>query len=262
MASAMLELKGVAKKFRAKDGDFAALDPIDISIKKGEFICIVGPSGCGKSTMLNLIAGLQRPDAGRILLNGNEIDGPGSDRVVIFQELALFPWLNVIHNVEFGLKIKGMGKDERRSRARELLRLVHLSKFEGHYLHELSGGMRQRVALARALAIDPKILLMDEPFSALDAQTRHLLHLELQEVWLATHKTIFFVTHNVREAVSLADRVIVMSASPGRIMNEYAIDLKRPRQDNDENVSRITAEIIGELRTEIDKVASKERGDE
>lgn len=254
----ILKLNGIAKRFKTKNGTVEALEPLNLSISQGEFICVVGPSGCGKSTLLSLIAGLERPDEGKILFNDREVDSPESDRVVIFQELALFPWLNVVKNVEFGLRMKNIKKEERRKKAKELLRLVHLSKFENNYIHELSGGMKQRVALARALAIDPQILLMDEPFTALDAQTRHLLHIELQELWLATQKTIIFVTHNVREAVSLADRIITMSASPGRIKKEYKIDLKRPRQDNDKNVSYVVEEIMVELKSEIDKVARRE----
>ncbi|MDP1808291.1 MAG: ATP-binding cassette domain-containing protein [Actinomycetota bacterium] len=253
-----LELKDISKGFTSTDSKLDVLRGLNIAVRPGEFICLVGPSGCGKSTLLNLIAGLETPESGDICVDGRPIKGPGSDRVVIFQERALFPWLNVLKNVEFGLKIKRVDKKERRERARDLLRMVHLSRFENSYIHELSGGMKQRVALARALAMEPKILLMDEPFTALDAQTRHLLHLELQEIWLATGKTIIFVTHNVREAVSLADRVIIMSARPARIKKEYQIDLTRPRRDGDRVVSQVTEQIMTELKSEIDKVAREE----
>lgn len=253
-----LEIKGLSKGFRTLGNYLEALVNINLSVAEGEFVCIVGPSGCGKSTMLNLIAGFDRPDGGGIISDGLRVDGPSRDRAVIFQEHALFPWLTVIKNVEFGLKMKGIGRDSRRDRARELLRMVHLSRFENNFIHELSGGMKQRVALARALAIEPRILLMDEPFTALDAQTRHLLHLELQEIWLATQKTFLFVTHNVCEAVSLADRVVVMSARPGRIKKEYHIDLARPRDDNNHLVSQVTEKITAELRSEIEKVAREE----
>lgn len=254
----LLRLEQISKKFTTNKGINTALEPIDLSIKRGEFVCVVGPSGCGKSTLLNIIAGLTDPDEGALSLNEIPVKGPASDRVVIFQDLALFPWLNIINNVEFGLKMKGLSNQDRRSKARELLKLVHLSKFENHYIHELSGGMRQRVALARALAIDPEVLLMDEPFSALDAHTRHLLHLELQELWLATRKTIIFITHNVREAVSLADRVLVMTANPGRIKKEFIVDIQRPRENNDKKVNYIVDEIMIELKSEIEKVARKE----
>lgn len=253
-----LELRGVSKSFVSGRTRLDALRTINISVRPGEFLCLVGPSGCGKSTLLNLIAGLETADGGDILVDGQPINGPSGDRVIIFQELALFPWLNVVKNVEFGLKMQGVDKHSRRAKAGELLRLVHLSRFENSYIHQLSGGMKQRVALARALAMEPKILLMDEPFTALDAQTRHLLHLELQEVWLATRKTIVFVTHNVREAVSLADRILVLSARPGRIKKEYRVELARPREDNDTMVSRITEKIMAGLKDEIDKVAREE----
>lgn len=253
-----LELKNVTKGFIGKDSSLGVLKNMNISVRPGEFVCIVGPSGCGKSTLLNLIAGLEAPQSGEIMVDGKQVAGAGNDRVMIFQELALFPWLSVIKNVEFGLKMKQVEKKEREERARDLLRMVHLSRFENSQIHEISGGMKQRVALARALAMEPKILLMDEPFTALDAQTRHLLHLELQEIWLATKKTIIFVTHNVREAVSLADRVIIMSSRPARIKKEYQIDLSRPRQDNDRIVSQVTEQIMNELKSEIDKVAREE----
>lgn len=254
----VLELKNLDKSFTAQGVRSRALEDVDLTVRAGEFVCLVGPSGCGKSTLLNIVAGLDRADGGDVLIEGSPVAGPGSDRVVIFQEPALFPWLDVVGNVEFGLKVAKMDKVARRERARDLLRLVHLSRFESSYVHHLSGGMKQRVALARALALDPKILLMDEPFTALDAQTRHLLHLELREIWLATHKTILFVTHNVREAVSLADRVIVLSAGPVRVKKEYQIELTRPRDDNDPLVSQVVRQITGELKSEIDKVVRDE----
>jgi NitT/TauT family transport system ATP-binding protein len=216
-------------------------------------VCIVGPSGCGKSTLLHLIAGLDRPTTGEIAVDGNPVKGPGTDRILLFQELGLFPWLTVRQNVEFGLKMEGVSRDERRDRARQFLRMVHLSHFEDHYIHQLSGGMKQRVALARSLAVRPKILLMDEPFAALDAQTRDMLHDELERIWKETAPTIVFVTHNVREAVRLGDRVLLMSFRPGRIKSQFEITLDRPRHVEDSDVAQLSKEILGQLREEIDR---------
>jgi len=253
-----LSVKGVTKAFQTKKGKFCALDDINLEIGVGEFISLVGPSGCGKSTLLNLIAGFDQPDQGQILADGKRVDKPGTERVIIFQEPALFPWLTAIKNVEFGLKMAGVPRKERQKIAFDYLKMVHLSKFYNTYVHELSGGMKQRVALARALAIDPEILLMDEPFAALDAQTREILHKELQEIWTKTHKTIVFVTHNVREAVVLGDRVVVLSACPGRIKREFKVDLPRPRDINSLDVLRISNTIMEELKAEIEKVAKEE----
>jgi NitT/TauT family transport system ATP-binding protein len=210
----------------------------------------VGPSGCGKSTLLNVVAGFETADSGQLLSGTKPITGPGPDRVVVFQEAALFPWLNVRSNVEFGLKLAGASKRERRERSDYYLKLVGLERFEKALIHELSGGMRQRVALARSLAVDPQILLMDEPFAALDAQTRDILQDELQSIWQRTQKTILFVTHNVREAVLLADRVIVMSPSPGRIKREIEITLDHPRSPDSHAVVDLAADIREELRNE------------
>ncbi|KKO18952.1 MAG: ABC transporter ATP-binding component [Candidatus Brocadia fulgida] len=208
--------------------------------------------------LMNIVAGLEKADSGEVWANGRRIQGAGPDRVVIFQEAALFPWLNVIKNVEFGLKLKGVNGRERRNIALEYLKMVHLSKFQNSHIHELSGGMKQRVAIARALAMNPEMLLMDEPFSALDAQTRWILHYELQNIWMKTKKTILFVTHNIREAVCLADRIFILSTSPGKIKKEFAIDLPRPRDDNDVNVAEYSTRIMQELKTEIDKVVKCE----
>ena len=188
-----------------------------------------------------------------MLLDGRPVSAPGTDRILIFQELGLFPWLNVLENVEFGLRMAGEGKQKRRAKAREYLRLVHLAKFEASYIHQLSGGMRQRVALARALATEPDVLLMDEPFAALDAQTRDLLHDELERIWGETGRTIIFVTHNVREAVRLGDRVALLTFRPGRVKREFAIDLPRPRHLEDVEVAKTAREILDELRSEINK---------
>ncbi len=252
-----LSLRGVAKEYPARDGRLAALQETSLEIESGEFICLVGPSGCGKTTLLNLIAGLQWPSRGEILRNGEKITGAGSDRVVIFQEAALFPWLNVIQNVEFGL-VGRMEAKKRLEIARTFLNLVHLSRFEKAYVHELSGGMKSRVAIARALALNPSVLLMDEPFAALDAQTRDILHEELQNIWLKTRQTVIFVTHNVREAVRLGDRVLVFTARPGRIKKEFSINLPRPREANNAAVLSYVQQIQKELREEIEKVLQEE----
>jgi len=225
-----LEIRGVSKTFQSKRGILTAFEPIDLDIREGEFVCLLGPSGCGKSTLLNIIAGLDKPTRGEVRVDGRVITRAGTERVMIFQNAALFPWLNVFDNVKFGLNMIGVAKPERQVIARRYLQMVHLAEFERAFVHELSGGMKQRVAIARALALDPAILLMDEPFGALDAQTRDVLHDELQTIWANTRKTIVFVTHNVREAVVLGDRVIVLSARPARIKQEFGIDLPRPRQ--------------------------------
>ena len=252
--NAKVSLRGVCQRYHSSNnGDLLALDNIELRVQPGEFLCIVGPSGCGKSTLLHLIAGLDRPTAGEVLLDGRPVSAPGTDRILIFQELGLFPWLNVLENVEFGLRMAGEDKQKRRATAREYLRLVHLAKFETSYIHQLSGGMRQRVALARALATEPDVLLMDEPFAALDAQTRDLLHDELERIWGETGRTIIFVTHNVREAVRLGDRVALLTFRPGRVKREFAIDLPRPRHLEDVEVAKTAREILDELRSEINK---------
>ena len=244
----VLEVRGVSKRFETRRSDTLALSDINLSVREGEFVCLLGPSGCGKSTLLNIIAGFDRPDSGEVVANGTVVSGPGPDRVVVFQEAALFPWLNVISNIEFGMRLAGVGKSERRERAERYLQLVGLEKFARAFMHELSGGMRQRVQLARSLAVEPRMLLMDEPFAALDAQTRDILQEELQTIWQRTGKTIIFVTHNVREAVLLADRVIVMSLSPGRIKREIEISLEHPRSPDSHAIVDLAADIREELR--------------
>jgi NitT/TauT family transport system ATP-binding protein len=247
-------LSEICLSYRTQSGErLLALDHINLQVKAGEFLCIVGPSGCGKSTLLHLIAGLHRQTSGQVLIDGNPVQGPGTDRILIFQELGLFPWLTVGDNVEFGMKMKGVSKAEREDKTRYYLRLVHLSQFKDSYTHQLSGGMRQRVALARALATEPDVLLMDEPFAALDAQTRDLLHDELERIWAETGRTIIFVTHNVREAIRLGDRVALMTFRPGRVKREFVVDLPRPRVLEDVHVARAAGEILGELREEINR---------
>ena len=233
---------------RDRSQQVLALNDVSVDIRKGEFVCLLGPSGCGKSTLLNIIAGFDKPTAGEMFAAGRPVTGPGNDRIVVFQEAALFPWLNVRSNVEFGLKLAGVPRAERRERAERYLKLVGLEKFHRAFVHELSGGMKQRVQLARSLAVDPEILLMDEPFAALDAQTRDVLQEELQVIWQRTGKTVVFVTHNVREAVLLADRVIVMSPSPGRIKREITISLEHPRSPDSHAVVDLAADIREELR--------------
>ena len=244
-----LQVSGVSKHFRSRRQDTTALHDVSLSVREGEFVCLLGPSGCGKSTLLNLVAGFDRPDSGTLSVHGREIRGPGPDRIVVFQESALFPWMNVRANVEFGLRLAGMGRAERRERAREFLALVGLERFENAYVHELSGGMKQRVQLARSLAIDPAMLLMDEPFAALDAQTRDVLQEELQDIWQRTGKTILFVTHNVREAVLLADRVVVMGTDPGHIKREIEVTLAHPRSPDSHAIVDLAADIREELRS-------------
>jgi NitT/TauT family transport system ATP-binding protein len=254
-----LELRSVSRTFRSHAGDVNALENVSLRIRPGEFVCIVGPSGCGKSTLLNLFAGLDPPTHGKVLMDETVITRSGPDRVVMFQEHGLFPWLSVLKNIEFGLRWKGVSAERRREVARHWLRVVHLEKFEDSYIHQLSGGMKQRVALARSLAMDPEVLLMDEPFTALDAQSRDLLHEELEQVWSSTKKTIVFVTHNVREAVRLGDRVVLMTFRPGRIMKDVRINLPRSRHVEDADVAATAKELMAYLRADIERAFREER---
>lgn len=243
-----LQLKDVRKRF--EDSGQETLTGINLEIEKGEFVCVVGRSGCGKSTLLNLIAGLEKPTEGEILLNGKSVTGPGANRVVMFQEHALFPWLNVIQNVKFGMEIAGIPKQEQEEKAMKYLRMMQLEKYTDYAVHQLSGGMRQRVALARAFTMDSEILLMDEPFSALDKQTSNHLRKELQEIWMKTGKTIFFITHSVEEAVYLGGRVVVMSAEKGNIQDVIRIDLDRPRHVYDEKFMNYRHQILDLVQKE------------
>ena len=256
-------LDAISLSYKTTSGEsLLALDKINLEVRSGEFLCIVGPSGCGKSTLLHLIAGLQPQTSGKVLVDGKPVNGPGTDRILIFQELGLFPWLTVGGNVEFGMKMKNIPKAEREERVQYYLRLVHLLNFRDSYIHQLSGGMRQRVALARALATEPDVLLMDEPFAALDAQTRDLLHDELERLWSETNRTIIFVTHNVREAVRLGDRVALLTFRPGRVKQEFSVNLPRPRHMEQPDVARTAGEILGYLREEINKSLEEEYADE
>jgi NitT/TauT family transport system ATP-binding protein len=225
-----IECKDISLVYETPAGAVLAVEGVSLDIAQSEFLCLVGPSGCGKSTMLNIIAGFLKPTEGSIQIGGKAVNGSGMDRGVVFQDFAqLFPWRTALGNVSFGLEMKGVRKAERERIATEQLRLVKLEKFVRSYPHHLSGGMQQRVAIARALAYNPSVLLMDEPFAALDALTRDEMQKLLAEVWAETKKTVIYVTHNVAEAVYLADRVIVMSPHPGRISSEVVIELPRPR---------------------------------
>jgi len=247
-------LRGVSKQFRSKVGFVKALEDISFEVYEGEFLCLVGPSGCGKSTLLNIIAGLERPNTGEVLLDNIPVTGPGSDRMVMFQEPALFPWLDVFQNVIFPLKLKkGLKRQERREVAEFYLNLVGLSSFKRARVHELSGGMKQRVALARALAPNPKILLMDEPFASLDALTREQMYTELQEIWMKRPKTVIFVTHNPREAACLGNRVVVFTPRPGKVKAILKIDLGFPRNINSPEVAEFAQEITDVLKNDSSK---------
>lgn len=244
-----ISIEHVFKRFVTPTNEVQALEDITLDIADGEFVCLVGPSGCGKSTLLNLIAGLDFPDKGTILTDGRIIAGPGSDRMVMFQEPALFPWLNVKDNVLFGLNLKAeLSSAQRLKLAHDYLDLVGLRKFEKANVHELSGGMKQRAALARALAPDPQVLLMDEPFAALDAMTREHLYDDMQRIWQLQKKTIVFVTHNVSEAVCLGDRVVLFSKHPGRIIESFSIKLERPRDIRSVEVARFASRITHMLK--------------
>ena len=244
-----LSIDGVSKSFHGTAGAVHALDRVSLNVAEAEFVCLVGASGCGKSTLLNIIAGLEKPDSGAVHVDGKPVTGPGRQRLVMFQESALFPWLNVLGNVLFGLKLKPhLSKKDRLDVARYYLELVGLTRFERANIHELSGGMKQRVALARALAPNPRMLLMDEPFAALDALTREQLYGDLQRIWHSRRKTIVFVTHNVREAACLGDRVILFSPHPGRVKEQFIVDLPRPRDINSVDLAEYSSEITRALK--------------
>ena len=244
-----LAVDGVSKWFRTRRATVHALDNVSLNIREGEFVCLVGPSGCGKSTLLNIIAGLEKPDKGQVTADGALVTGPGRERMMMFQESALFPWLDAMDNVLFGLKLKpNLTRNERREVAMYYLQLVGLDKFSGANIHELSGGMKQRVALARALAPNPRVLLMDEPFAALDSLTREQLYGDIQRIWQDRQKTIVFVTHNVREATCLGDRVVLFSPHPGRIREQFQVRLARPRDVNSVDLAQYSSEITRALK--------------
>ncbi|HSV16477.1 MAG TPA: ABC transporter ATP-binding protein [Tepidisphaeraceae bacterium] len=253
-----LALSNIDKNF---DGSSVpALRGVSITTEPGEFVVVVGPSGCGKSTLLNVAAGMYTPDNGTVTLDGETVDGPGPERAMVFQDHGLFPWLTALQNVEFGLKMAGISRKDRHERAAAALKMVHLSNSGHKLVHELSGGMRQRVAIARALVMDPAVLLMDEPFAALDAQTRTLLHEQLQDLWIRTRKTILFVTHSVGEAVRLADRIIVLHAHPGRVRRQVAVPLPHPRNFDSKQITELVHLVRTEIEDEVNRVNAQLSG--
>ncbi len=256
-----VELQHVFKSFQHNGAAIDVLHDINLTVAAGEFVCLLGPSGCGKSTLIHLIAGLEKTDQGQGLVDGKPLSGPDPSRVVVFQDAALFPWLTVQGNVEFGLRMAGVPKPVRQARALEYIKLVHLSKFASAFPHQLSGGMKQRVAIARALVLQPAVLLLDEPFAALDAQTRAVLQNELLEIWELARPTILFVTHNVREATGLADRVYVISSRPGRIRDAQAVTVPRPRHADDPVLLSHQQKILRLLGDEVEKVLREELGE-
>lgn len=254
VSAAKISLRHVSKTFKSRQGSVLALDDISLDVSEGEFLCLVGPSGCGKSTILNLIAGLDTATEGEVLMEGEPIVAPGRERMMMFQESALFPWLDVLQNVMFGLRLKpNLTNREREEVAMFYLNLVGLKKFYRANIHELSGGMKQRVALARSLAPNPRILLMDEPFSALDAMTREQLYGDLQRIFVQRQKTIVFVTHNIREAACLGDRIVLLSPNPGRIAEDFRVSLPRPRDINDPELSKMSIPITAALKARMKK---------
>jgi NitT/TauT family transport system ATP-binding protein len=248
-APVAVDLEGVSKAFESGRSAILALDRVTLPVTAGEFVCVVGASGCGKSTLLNLVAGLEQPTEGRVTVAGRT--------ALMFQEPALFPWLTAAGNVELALRLRGLGRSARRERALELLELVRLGGFAKRRPHELSGGMRQRVALARALAQEAEVLLMDEPFAALDAMTRDLLHDELEQIWDEQRMTVLFVTHNVREAARLADRIVLFTSRPGRVSEEFVVGVDRPRRIEAPEVAELAAEVTFRLREEVSRHAGR-----
>ncbi len=258
-----LTLKGVEKSFQHNTNDkLKVLDDISFDIEKGQFVSIVGPSGCGKSTLLYLISGLDKATKGKIEVAGEPVNNPGPDRVVVFQEDGLFPWATVLDNVMYGLLLKKTPKKEAEQKAKEMLKLVHLSNYAGAYPHQLSGGMKHRVSIARALVMDPDILLMDEPFAALDEQTRMTLHHELLEIWRRTKVTVLFVTHNIREAVLLSQKVIVMGTRPGKIKTAFTVQTTQDGVTPDSITLDLEQKILAALEEEMEKVLREELGDD
>ena len=241
-----IEIQGVTKSYETREGSFLALEEVNLDVEKNEFICVVGPSGCGKTTLMNIIAGLNPPSTGTVKVRGELVTGPGKGKGVVFQQYALYPWMTVEKNVEFGLRMKGVEKEKRREIAQKYIKIVGLEKFAKSYPKELSGGMKQRVAIARAYTTGPEVLLMDEPFGALDAQTRAQLQENLLNTWQQEKKTCFFITHDVEEAVLLSTKVIIMSAGPGRIREIVDVHLPYPRDQE----TKLTPEF-NELKNQI-----------
>jgi ABC-type nitrate/sulfonate/bicarbonate transport system ATPase subunit len=254
-----LRISGLAKTYGTRSGEtLPALGPVSVDVEAGEFLVVVGPSGCGKTTLLHLLAGFLKPTEGGILVGGEPIAGPSVDRSVVFQSYALFPWLSVLDNVQFGLRRKEIPRQERREIALYYLRLVGLQDFADKDVDELSGGMKQRVAIARAFAVNPSILLMDEPFGALDALTRRLLQRELLRIWQEQQRTVVFITHSVTEAMFLADRIVLLSSRPGRIKGEWRVAMPRPRDTTAEPLVRLEREIYALLDEELAKTFAQE----
>jgi len=251
----MLEVRRLSKIFFEQNDPrkpgLVALYDISLAIRKNEFVSLLGPSGCGKTTLIRIIAGLLAADRGDVLVNQQCVTVPGRDRCMVFQQFGLLPWRTVMSNVEFGLEIEGMAREERRAVADKYLELVGLKGFENYYPHQISGGMQQRVGIARALSKKPEILLMDEPFGAVDAQTREQLQEELLKIWAQTETTVVFVTHSIDEAIYLSDRVVVMQARPGRIKEEVAVDLPRPRWEGDIKADPRFAQLRARLRDSL-----------
>jgi NitT/TauT family transport system ATP-binding protein len=259
---AKIEVRGLAMDFASRRGDrmLPALRDIGLEIHDREFVCLLGPSGCGKTTLLNCIAGFIAPTAGEIMVDERPVDGPGPDRGIVFQEYGLFPWFTVEQNIQYGPRLRGLTKAALREVSARYIRLVHLEGFERHYPSELSGGMKQRVGIARALANQPEVLLLDEPFGALDAQTRERMQSELLKIWQAEQRTCVFVTHSIVEAVFLADRVVVMTARPGRIKREISVSVPRPRDRTSEEFIALYREVDAVLREEIEKASAATEG--
>ncbi|WP_024805458.1 ABC transporter ATP-binding protein [Nocardia sp. BMG51109] len=245
--AAMISCTKLGKTFRTGNGTFVALDGVDLDVATDEFVTVLGPSGCGKSTLMNMMAGFESPTAGSLFVDGSPVGGPSPDKGVVFQDFALFPWLSVRRNVGYGLREKGIRKSEAARLVTEMLELVGLEQVADHYPHQLSGGMKQRVSLARVLAIDPKILLMDEPFGALDEQRRVQLQDELLRIWEQRRKTAVFITHSIEEAIALGDRVVVMAANPGRIKTIVPIPLDRPRDRTSSEFNELRKHVTAEL---------------
>ncbi len=248
-----LEAKNIVKSFTHDSHKLEALGGINLKVEAGDFVCLVGPSGCGKSTFLRIIAGLETPDEGQIMFDGRPVSETSPERIMVFQEGALFPWLKVQDNVEFGLKMAGIPKEERAKISHRFLDMMQLTKFADSYTYQLSTGMKQRVAIARALVMDPDVLLMDEPFASLDAQTRNLLLVEMQLIWEKTKKTILFVTHNVAEATVLGTKIVIFSNRPAIIKKEFENNFPRPRVTEDESLLKLQQDILAELRPEVKK---------
>lgn len=253
-----IQMEDLLKVFRKDDREIVALKDFDLRVDDGELVCLLGPSGCGKTTVLRIVAGLEPKSGGRVSVSGEEVSGAGPNRGVVFQEFALFPWRTVRKNIEFGLEVKGMPPGEKEAVSSRYIDLVNLEGFENVHPQQLSGGMKQRVGIARALANDPAVLLMDEPFGALDAQTRNLMQKELLRIWSATEKTILFVTHSVDEAVFLADRIVVMTARPGKVKEIIPIPIPRPRDRTSPEFISVRGKVLSVLETEFEKTMAQE----